>query len=204
MSFGALSESEPVALTYGPDESKAFGGLTAQQYSYCELRARGVAKLHAYRQAFANERAVDATIQDAAYKLELLPRIAQTINRMVLADSGKTTLVPRIEVTKDFVLEGITNIATSKTAKDNVRLRAYELLGKTVGLFKDAEPQQTKTRTLEDIDRELREKLEAMRTIEGAAVRTSKPDGAQADSVEPAADRPPAARRDRRRRPKPE
>lgn len=182
-----LDDYAPSVVTHGPDESKAFGGLTPQQYAYCQLRAQGAAKLYAYREAFENDRSTDAVIQDAAWKLEANARISQTINRMVLADKPKTTLVP--QVTKNFVLEGITNIALKETAKDNVRLRAYELLGKAVGLFKDEAPPPDKPRTIEEIDNELRERLSAMRSIEGTATRVDpKPE--------------PSAPNDRRRKPK--
>ena len=186
-----LDDYAPVVVTHGPDESKAFGGLTPQQYAYCQLRSGGAAKLYAYREAFENGASTDAVIQDAAWKLEANARISQTINRMVLARKPQTSLVP--QVTKDFVLTGIVNIATKETAKDNVRLRAYELLGKTVGLFKDEPVQPAKPRTIEDIDRELRERLQSMRTIEGAVTRPEP---------EPGNSQPAQSTGDRRRKPK--
>lgn len=118
-------------------------------------------------------------------------KVTETINRMVEALEPQTSLVP--QVTKDFVLQGIVTIATKQEAKDNVRLRAYELLGKTVGLFKDDTPPPAKPRTIEDIDRELRERLQSMRTIEGAVTRPDpEPDNSQ----------PAQTTGDRRRKPK--
>lgn len=187
-----LDDYAPDVSMHGPDDTKAFGGLTSQQYAYCQARSQGAAKLHAYRGAFKVPTATDDTIQDAAYKLELMPRISQTINRMVLARQPETSLVP--QVNKDFVLQGITAIALKEQAKDNVRLRAYELLGKAVGLFKDEAPAPTKPRTLEDIDRELRERLQSMRAIEGTATRL------EPDTQEPAPE--PSPTNDRRRKPR--
>lgn len=173
---------------FGPDPSKAFGGLTQKQYRYCEYRAAGWGKAAAYREAYQSDASEESVLR-MAYTVEDDNRIASTINQMALADSPKTTLVP--QVTKNFVLEGITNIAVKETAKDNVRLRAYELLGKAVGLFKDEAPPPDKPRTIEEIDNELRERLSAMRTIEGTATR------------QPAEARPgPSAPTDRRRKPK--
>lgn len=188
-----MIESEQRAvLTYGPDPSKAFGGLTPQQYRYCQLRSKGAAKLHAYRQAFDNQTTSDDTVQNSIYRMEADARIGETINRMVLAGQPETSLVPQVD--KTFVLTGITNIATKETAKDNVRLRAYELLGKAVGLFKDEAPAVAKPRTIEDIDRELRERLQSMRTIEGAVTRV------EPDTLEPAHE--PSPTNDRRRKPR--
>lgn len=176
---------------YGPDPSRAFGGLTAKQYRYCEARAAGLTKLDAYRQAYQTE-ANDHTIQNMTAEIESNPAIPDTINQMVLARQPETSLVP--QVTKDFVLQGIVAIATKDLAKDNVRLRAYELLGKAVGLFKDEAPAPAKPRTIEDIDRELRERLQSMRTIEGAVTRV------EPGTLEPAPE--PSPTNDRRRKPK--
>ena len=179
-------EVQAQGQVFGPDPTKAFGGLTAKQYAYCEARAAGLTKRAAYRQAYQTD-ALEHTINGMADEVESNPAIPATINRMVLARQPETSLVP--QVSKSFVLEGITQIATKETAKDNVRLRAYELLGKAVGLFKDEAPAVAKPRTIEDIDRELRERLQSMRTIEGAVTR-----------VEPEPE--PSPTNDRRRKPK--
>ena len=83
-------------------------------------------------------------------------------------------------------------IADKETAKDNVRLRAFELLGKIpeVGLF-TAETKPDKPRTIEDIDKELRERLAEMATAGGAST---------IDGTARPADTPHAV--DRRRKPK--
>ena len=173
---------------FGPDPTKAYGGLTAQQYDYCELRASGLGKSESYRQAYDSPLKGEALMR-LAWSLEDKPHIANTINQMVSANRAETTLVPKVN--KSFVLEGITQIAVKETAKDNVRLRAYELLGKAVGLFKDEAPPPDKPRTIEEIDAELRERLSAMRTIEGTATR---------QPAEPKTE--PSAPTDRRRKPK--
>lgn len=176
----------PPRQVFGPDPAKAYGGLTAQQYDYCELRASGLGKSESYRQAYDSQMTGEA-LAHLAYTIEAKQHIADTINQMVLTRRHETSLVP--EVNKSFVLQGITAIALKEQAKDNVRLRAYELLGKAVGLFKDEAPAVAKPRTIEDIDRELRERLQSMRTIEGAVTR-----------VEP--DPEPSPTNDRRRKPK--
>ncbi len=173
---------------YGPDPSKAYGGLTPKQYRYCVLRAEGMGQGPAYKVAYQSE-GNSATVARMAYDMEALPSIAATINQMVSARQPQTSLVPQVD--KNFVLEGITQIAIKSSAKDNVRLRAYELLGKTVGLFKDETPTVAKPRTIEDIDRELRERLQSMRTIDVAVTR-----------LEPDTQEPAPSTGDRRRKPK--
>jgi hypothetical protein len=79
--------------------------------------------------------------------------------------------------------------------KDSVRLGAYQTLGKTVGidLFRETVRHEQITRSIEDIEQELKQKLDALRaglTIEGKAERVA------ADSGQP------GAGKDRRRKPK--
>jgi len=91
---------------------------------------------------------------------------------------------------RDFVLNGLMGLAVSSD-KDSVRLGAYQTLGKTVGidLFRETVVHETRTRTVEDVETELKQKLDTLRaglTIEGKAER-----------LEPGAVKP-----DRRRKPK--
>lgn len=167
---------------------RAFDGLTAQQWAYCRNRADGLTQLESYRQAYKTT-AQNNSINQMANELERNPVIALKINAMVEADRPKTTLVPRVD--RNFVLEGITAIATKESAKDNVRLRALELLGKVpeIGLFNQPDA-PAKPRTIEELDRELKAALQAM--ADGAKVVEG-----QARTVEPA-----PAPTDRRRKPK--
>ena len=48
--------------------------------------------------------------------------------------------IPNGPVTDDEVIGGIRRMAHGETA-DTTRLRAWELLGKTIGLFKDGPPE---------------------------------------------------------------
>lgn len=168
---------------------KPFNGLTAQQYAYCVGRFEGLNQSDAYREAFASDAEPKAVAQMAS-RLEARVDIASTINAMLEAERPKTTLVPRVD--RNYVLEGIKAIADKETAKDNVRLRAFELLGKIpeVGLF-TAETKPDKPRTIEDIDKELRERLAELATAGGAST---------IDGTARPADTPHAA--DRRRKPK--
>lgn len=178
--------------TFGPDNSKAFGGLTAQQYRYCELRADGATRGEAYKEAYEVEvDSVNAT--DRGRKVEANSRVVATINRMMLAKRPDPSLVPKVDRT--FVLNGITSLALT-ASKETTQLRAYELLGKVpeIGLFTQPEA-PAKPRTLEEIDKELRERLAELanmaKTVEGTArtVPADKPASAQGSG-------------DRRRKPK--
>jgi hypothetical protein len=61
---------------------------------------------------------------------------------------------------KDFVITGIAALALNAT-KQSDQLRAYELLGKAVGLFKPEEKLVEQPKTIGDVDAQLRDRLKA-------------------------------------------
>lgn len=148
--------------------------------------------LAAYRKAYPDQTAsTDRTATSHAYEMERDARIVAQIRQSTPALQQQTNLVPRIEVSRDMVTQGIASIATNPNTKDNVRLRAYELLGKVAGidLFREIHVTEKVHRTVEDIDRELKERLSSLAPmIEGKTV----------DPAPESSPKPP----DRRRKPK--
>jgi len=60
----------------------------------------------------------------------------------------------------DLVLKQLTDLALSPDVQDGARVRALELLGKSVALFTDRVETEDKTdRTADEIERDLTEKL---------------------------------------------
>jgi hypothetical protein len=60
----------------------------------------------------------------------------------------------------DLVLKQLTEIALSDEVQDGARVRALELLGKSVALFTDrVETEDTTDRTADEIERDLKDKL---------------------------------------------
>ena len=49
----------------------------------------------------------------------------------------ETTTTPAIEIRPDDVLEGILKIAQAEKGSEAARLRAWEMLGKHIGMFRD-------------------------------------------------------------------
>lgn len=178
-------------------EDRAFRGLTYAQEAYCQARARGSTQIAAYRHAHPDDSSLDVHIGRRAREYEADSRICARIRLIVEDISPKTNLVPLI--TRDFVQQGIAEIATNKAVKDNTRLRAFELLGKMphIGLFKDDGAPPDKTRSLEEVERELKEKLASILTVEGEARRVTPVES----SGEPVESSGPPAKRDRRRKP---
>jgi hypothetical protein len=60
----------------------------------------------------------------------------------------------------DLVLKQLTDLALSSEVQDGARVRALELLGKSVALFTDRVETEDKTdRTADEIERDLADKL---------------------------------------------
>jgi len=116
-------------------------------------------------------------VAKTAHELLQHPKVNAKLRELRVKAEANSTLAASL--TKSFVLNGIMSIALEGD-KDSTRLRAYELLGKTVGLdlFRTTVVTETRTRTPEEIDAELRERLAGLAdtlTIEGEARRVEKP-----------------------------
>lgn len=171
----------------------AFQGLTFQQLAYCEARLAGYNMSQAYVVAYGDKEG-KANLARRAYEHEQNPKVQAKL-RELIANKQQLTSLPAI--TKDFVLTGIATLAVS-AEKQTVQLRAFELLGKSLGLFDRenyTDPGDKPLDSSTDVDAELKRMLKAVLApeIEGTARR-----------VEPApyAGKPAAGRRgDRRRKP---
>lgn len=117
----------------GPKDPET--GCTPRQEAFCQAMAReGLNQSDAYRKAYDTEGMQDGTIWTEAWKTRNLPHVAQRIEQIVSEikaedSASRATRGARIVA----VLEQM--MLTAKT--DSGRLRAAELLGKTVGLYRD-------------------------------------------------------------------
>lgn len=126
--------------------------LTPSMIKFCQGVIEGKSRRQAYREAYPNAQAADATISAAAARLMKDPRI----KRMIEAGWEETqeALADDIQATRRYV--GRALVALSRGAKqEGTRLRALELLGKHCGMFKDTVQTQEKPITAEDLRKEL-------------------------------------------------
>ena len=177
---------EPVAVTT-LDESRAFQGLTSAQQRFVNLVFSGLTNAEAYRAVYDTTGMAEMTWRGRASELINLPLVRAKIAELRSRVEAQSTLAPNI--TREFILNGIKNLALT-AQKESTQLAAYQTLGKAVGvdLFRDVHVTEKITRTVDDVERELKTRLTELRdqlTIDG----DSKP-----------VDAPPAA--DRRRKPK--
>lgn len=165
------TKDEPVTGKLRVPEKYGLDGLTPKQYRFATLSFSGLSNVDAYRAAYNCEGANNHTVSVAAGELMENPVIIRKIRDLRLQAEEKSTLSALLS--RNFVLNGLMRLATG-AEKESVQLGALQTLGKTVGidLFRDIHVTERVTRTPEDVERELKEKLDAMRaglTIEGKA-----------------------------------
>lgn len=178
------------------DKDHPFHGLTAQRLRFCNALFSGMSHVEAYRQSYDCEGMSERTIYDRAAGVWREPLVRAKLTQMRVDSERESTLFRNLS--REFVLNGMMNIALNGD-KDSVRLAAYTQLGKTVGidLFREVTLVTKQQRTPEDVDRDLKTKLDELRqTLEGTARDVTAPAGGRQAAV-------PHARGDRRRKPSP-
>jgi hypothetical protein len=182
----------PTEFATALDPLRVFQGLTAKQEQYALERFRGTGQAEAYRMAFGDENTTAETAKRHGFDLDRHPGIVARVHQLTASRMKQSSLLA--DLSPEFVTDGIMRTAMFGEKESN-RLRAYELLGKVAGidLFRETTRIEKVDRTTEDVDKELKQKLQAMMeglTIEGEA--------------NPAPAKPaPVATRDRRRKPTP-
>lgn len=152
-----LVPAKRAPLARGLREDRAFEGLTNKQLAYCEARMAGMSVVQAYIEAY-RPGGEPHTVYANATAVEGNFRVQAKLRAMMLEKSGKATHLPQID--KEFVLTGIAALALNAT-KQGDQLRAYEMLGKALGMFKPEAVEVEQPKTINDIDAQLRDRLKA-------------------------------------------
>jgi len=182
------------------DPLRVMQGLTAKQEAFAQARFRGATQAEAYDEAYDSEGQNPKQVSRIATELDRHPGIVARVEQLTADKMSKSTLAPLLS--QEFVTDGLMRLAMT-AEKESVKLGSLIALGKVAGidLFRETTRVERVDRTAEDVDRELKAKLQALMngmTIEGSA--SSVP--ASPASSAPAKPTP-AARRDRRRKPIP-
>jgi hypothetical protein len=106
--------------------------LTSGQMQFCAGVIRGESLRKAYRIAFNNTTASDASISASANKLMNDERV----QRVLQEAWGETVehLVDDVVASKRYVLKGLLALS-QRGAQEGTKLKALELMGKTIGMF---------------------------------------------------------------------
>jgi hypothetical protein len=173
------------------DDSDAMQGLTSKMYRLATLSFSGMSDVAAYRAAGYGEGQTDKDAGRSAWSMIRHPKVQAKLLELRLKADQQSSLAPYLN--REMVVSGILGLAMNAD-KDSTRLAAYIALGKTVGidLFREVHVTERVTRTVDDVDKELREHLTRLQSTIDATAK---------DVTPPAAPVKPAGGRDRRRKP---
>ena len=136
--------------------------LTGKQRHFAQCVAGGMTQSDAYREAYdVGKNTKPATIHVKASALMAESKIRARVDALVsLRDKA---FIRSSTDMKTKVLKQLETFMESADPTDNVRLRATELLGKSVGLFKEViEDSRNTLRTSDEIEAEVLAKLAIM------------------------------------------
>lgn len=195
LSLGATFDSRIMDFSNALNPLRVGQGLTVKQEAFAQARHEGKSSHDAYMEAFKPEGWKRDAVNAAAWHLDhndkVLARVAQLRAERMKDSSLLQFLSP------EFITDGIMRIAMTGE-KESVQLQAYALLGKMAGidLFRETTRVERVDRTAEDVDRELKAKLQSL--MAGMTIDAT-PNPSSPDPVKPQ----PNAKRDRRRKPTP-
>ena len=168
-------------------------GLTTKQEVYAQARFANKDPVTAYTEAFEPEGWQRHSIADAARRLDYDSRIVARVAQLNADRMKHSSLLPHLG--PEFVTDGLMRLAMT-AEKESVKLGSLIALGKVAGidLFRETTRVERVDRTAEDVDRELKAKLQQL--MAGMTI-----DGAAPVDVTPAKPTPSGAKLDRRRKP---
>ena len=176
--LGEMSEAERLALhadsptlrvdgrPHSSPRGERVRPLTVSQVAFSQGIIQGKTYRQAYKDAYPNAQGSDSSITTSAYKLSRDPRVQALVQDAL--DETVEHLAEDVAGTKRYVLKQL--IAHSKGAKqEGTKIKALELLGKSVGLFIDKAEVKTEAVTAEQLKRELGQHLKLLPSAKRSA-----------------------------------
>ncbi len=135
--------------------------LTPKQLHYARCRANGTNMSDSYRESYSASRMSKKTINEAASRLDGDNKVTARVDYLI-AQKDKALIRSEVGL-RAKVLKQLESFMDSKKVQDTSRIRAAELLGKSIGLFKDVIEDGTNVhRTPEELRELLHSKLLAL------------------------------------------
>lgn len=148
--------------------AKTHNGLTEKQEHFSQLIAEGYNYSQAYRAAYNTENMKPASVWHAACQLANTPTVSGRINDLIIERNKENSAMAETRAAR--VCAFLESMIEKEEASDAVRLRAADLLGKTVGLYTDRV--ETSGKDKADIN-ELERKLEALLSQKPRVVKSA-------------------------------
>ena len=134
--------------------------LTGKQEAFAKLVAGGAVLSDAYRECYSADTMKDSTVWSEACRLAQNPKVSARV-KDIQADmeADRRTIERRRE---EWVLKRLSEEA-DQADNASSRIRALELVGKTVGMFTDRiEQAETSERSASEIEKELKARLDRL------------------------------------------
>ena len=130
--------------------------LMAKQENFVELLTQGTSQTSAYKGAYDTQNMSDKSVWEEASRLRRHPKVAARIMELEAEKEARRRMQALSR--EDRLLQELEKIAFGDGPASG-RLKALELLGKHVGLFKPKEVAEVE-RSAEDISNQLQRRLE--------------------------------------------
>ena len=137
-----------------------WAGLTEKQERFAHLVADGLNFSAAYREVYDTSEMSQPSVWREAHRLSRNEKVAMRIAELVAARQEEERLQAHMRAYR--VTAHLEEMMTSG-ASETTRLRAAELLGKTVGLFAEKAPEREDDRSLAELEAELKKRLEGLK-----------------------------------------
>ena len=131
--------------------------LTPKQSVFASLIAKGQHMSQAYRMAYDAENMKEPSVRVEAHKEAKKPHVAEAIEN--LKNNHQPTYREVETLRADWVIQRLQEEAIDESNPSSSRVRALEVLGKTLGLFDANRKEEVEHRSSEEIKAELEEKL---------------------------------------------
>ena len=137
--------------------------LTEKQLTYCRNRANGMTMIDSYKNAFNPKKATKRSIYTMASRLDKKVEIQSRIDH--LNNQKDKALVRSAVSLREKVLKKLEDFMDNATTSDGNKIRAAELLGKSIGLFKDViEDNRNDGKSAEELTELLHQKLKELQS----------------------------------------
>lgn len=160
-----IAGSNPTHNTVTSDETHTVKQrkkvLTPKKLHFCRCVVHGMSLTDAYRESYSTKNMMRKTIAESASRLNKEPLVTARIEQLI---SLKEQALTRSTIgLKSKVLDKLVSLMEVGTPQDSSKIRAAELLGKTLGLFKEViEDNRETNQTPEQLTALLQAKLEQL------------------------------------------
>jgi hypothetical protein len=145
-----------------PKGSNGTQKLTEKMLHYCRCRAKGSNMSDSYRESYTTSGMTKKTVNESACRLEKRPKIQARIDMLITQKDH--ALIRSTVSLRTKVLTKLESFMDSATPQDSSKIRAAELLGKSIGLFTEViDDKRNIDRSPEELKQLLIDKLTALR-----------------------------------------